>query len=91
MPELGLAPPFLKISYTLVNYPIKALIRVRHQMKRTREVRDMLCGLTSDDGKFLRLGLTGHLSVGFHSGRVTPSLGWSSNMTSTGIPMWMSS
>ena len=49
MPELGLAPPFLKISYTLVNYPTKALIRVRHQMKRTMEVRGMLCGLTSDD------------------------------------------
>ena len=46
---IGPGPPFLKISYTLVNYPTKALIRVRHQMKRTREVRGMLCGLTSDD------------------------------------------
>ncbi len=49
MPELGLGPPFLKISYTLAAYPIKALIRVRHQMKSTRQVRDMLYGPTSDD------------------------------------------
>ena len=49
MPELGLVAQFLNISYTLATYPIKALIRVRHQMKRTREVRDMFCGLTSDD------------------------------------------
>ena len=49
MPELGLGPPFLKISYTLAAYPIKALIRVRHQMKSTRQVRDMLYGTTSDD------------------------------------------
>jgi len=49
MPELGLGPPFLKISYTLAAYPIKALVRVRHQMKSTRQVRDMLYGPTSDD------------------------------------------
>ena len=49
MPELGLVAQFLKISYTLATYPIKALIRVRHQMKRTRQVRDRLYGPTSDD------------------------------------------
>ncbi len=49
MPELGLVAQFLNISYTLATYPIKALIRVRHQMKSTRQVRDMLYGPTSDD------------------------------------------
>jgi len=49
MPELGLAAQFLKISYTLATYPIKALIRLRHQMKSTRQVRGMLYGTTSDD------------------------------------------
>ena len=49
MPELGLVAQFLNISYTLATYPIKALIRVRHQMQSTRQVRDMLYGPTSDD------------------------------------------
>ena len=49
MPELGLVAQFLNISYTLATYPIKALIRVRHQMQSTRQVRDMLYGPTSHD------------------------------------------
>ena len=49
MPELGLVAQFLNISYTLATYPIKALIRVRHQMQSTRQVRDMLYDPTNDD------------------------------------------